>query len=149
MVVENPTWGAPRFHGELLMLGFWSLWKNHLSLDETGVERSRTSQTLARLPSKPQGSDCGHGLLHRANDHLWRALLLLVISHGRRRIPALQRHEASDQLWVVQRLREAFPFELAPRFLIFDRDAKYRVDVPVAVRSLKLSPVQSGPISTW
>ena len=28
-------------------------------------------------------------------------------------------------LWVVQQLREAFPFELAPRFLIFDRAAKY------------------------
>jgi hypothetical protein len=35
-------------------------------------------------------------------------------------------------LWVVQQLREAFPFELAPRFLIFDRDANYRVEVPVA-----------------
>jgi hypothetical protein len=22
MVTENPTWGAPRIHGELLMLGF-------------------------------------------------------------------------------------------------------------------------------
>jgi hypothetical protein len=22
MVAENPTWGAPRIHGELLMLGF-------------------------------------------------------------------------------------------------------------------------------
>jgi putative transposase len=22
MVAENPTWGAPRVHGELLMLGF-------------------------------------------------------------------------------------------------------------------------------
>jgi putative transposase len=23
MVAENPTWGAPRIHGELLMLGFY------------------------------------------------------------------------------------------------------------------------------
>ena len=31
MVAENPTWGAPRIHGELLMLGF--------DLSETTVSR--------------------------------------------------------------------------------------------------------------
>ena len=36
------------------------------------------------------------------------------------------------------------PSELAPRFLIFERDAKCGVEVPVAV---KLSPIQLGPIS--
>jgi len=35
MVVENPTWGAPRIHGELLMLGF------DISLDETSAEGRR------------------------------------------------------------------------------------------------------------
>jgi putative transposase len=64
MVAENPTWGAPRIHGELLMLGFDLCGENDLSLDETGAERSRASQTLARLHSKPQGGDCGHGFLH-------------------------------------------------------------------------------------
>ena len=39
MIVENPTWGAPRIHGELRMLGF-DLSENHLALDETGTERS-------------------------------------------------------------------------------------------------------------
>lgn len=39
-------------------------------------------------------------------------------------------------LWIVQQLREAFPFELVPRFLNFDRDAKYGLEVPVAVRSI-------------
>jgi putative transposase len=72
----------------------------------------------------------------------------LVISHGRRRILHFNVTKHPTSLWAVQQLREAFPFELVPRFLIFDRDAKYRVEVPVAVRSLKLSPVQSGPIST-
>ena len=37
MVVENPTWGAPRIHGELLMLGFDVSELNGLSLDETSA----------------------------------------------------------------------------------------------------------------
>jgi hypothetical protein len=28
-------------------------------------------------------------------------------------------------MWIVPQLREAFPFEPTPRFLVFDRDAKY------------------------
>jgi hypothetical protein len=28
MVVENPTWGAPRIHGELRMLGFDVGWRS-------------------------------------------------------------------------------------------------------------------------
>jgi hypothetical protein len=35
---------------------------------------------------------------------------------------------------IVQQLREAFPFESAHRFLIFDRDAKYGLEVPIVVR---------------
>jgi transposase InsO family protein len=46
-------------------------------------------------------------------------------------------------------LREAFPFDAAPRFLIFNRDAKYRLEVPAAVRSLKINPVQTSFESPW
>ena len=35
---------------------------------------------------------------------------------------------------------EASKFESASRFLIFDRDAKYGLKIPVAVRSLRMSP---------
>ncbi len=40
MVAENPTWGAPRIHGELLMLGFDLSLENDLTLDETSAQRS-------------------------------------------------------------------------------------------------------------
>ena len=52
-------------------------------------------------------------------------------------------------MWIVQQLREAFPFGSAPRFLIFDRDAKYGLEVSVAVRSLKMSPVRTSFESPW
>jgi putative transposase len=45
--------------------------------------------------------------------------------------------------------REVFPFESSARFLIFDRDAKYGLEVPAAVRSLKISPVRTSFESPW
>jgi hypothetical protein len=44
---------------------------------------------------------------------------------------------------------QAFPFESRPRFLIFDRDAKYGLEVPAAVRSLKMSPARTSFQSPW
>jgi hypothetical protein len=48
-----------------------------------------------------------------------------VIAHDRRRILHCNVTKHPTSLWVVQQLREAFPFGSAPRFLIFDRDRKY------------------------
>ena len=72
-----------------------------------------------------------------------------VISHDRRRILHFNvtKHPTSSR--IIQQLREAFPFESTSRFLIFDRDAKYGLEVPVAVRSLKMSPVRTSFESPW
>jgi transposase InsO family protein len=74
---------------------------------------------------------------------------LFVIGHARRRILHFNVTGHPTSSWIVQQLREAFPFESAPRFLIFDRDAKYGFEVPIAVRALKISPVRSSFESPW
>src|SRR5260370_11008340 len=67
-----------------------------------------------------------------------------VIRHGRRRILHFNvtKHPASS--WIVQQLREAFPFGSAPRFVIVDRDAKYGLEGPAAVRCLRPKPVRTS-----
>src|SRR6516164_490353 len=67
---------------------------------------------------------------------------LFVIGHDRRRILHFNvtKHPASQ--WIVQQLGEAFPFDSAPRFLIFDRDSKYGAEVPDAVRSMTITPLR-------
>ena len=72
-----------------------------------------------------------------------------VISHDRRRILHFNVTRNPTSSWIIQQLREAFPFESAPRFLIFDRDAKYGLEVPEAVRSLKISPLRTSFQSPW
>jgi len=51
--------------------------------------------------------------------------------------------------WIIQQLREAFPYQSAPRFLIFDRHAKYGLEVPIAVRSMAIRPVRTSFQSPW
>jgi putative transposase len=51
--------------------------------------------------------------------------------------------------WIVQQLRQAFPYESAPRFLLFDHDQKYGLEVPAALRSLPINGVQTSFASPW
>jgi putative transposase len=46
-------------------------------------------------------------------------------------------------------LREAFPFQSAPKFLIFDRDSKFSLAVAAMVRSLGVSPIRTSFQSPW
>ena len=134
MVVENSTWGAPRIHGELLMLGF-------------DVSERTISRCMKRAPRDPEPARRWLTFLrnHRqaiaAMDFFTVPTItfsslycFLVISHDRRRILHFNITKHPTSSWIVQQLREAFPFGSAPRFVIFDRDAKYGLEVPAAVR---------------
>jgi hypothetical protein len=46
-----------------------------------------------------------------------------AIAHGRRRIPHFNVTRHPTSAWVAQQLREAFPYDTAPKYLINDRDA--------------------------
>jgi hypothetical protein len=72
-----------------------------------------------------------------------------IISHDRRRILHcnVTRHPTSS--WIMQQLREAFPYQSAPRFLISDRDAKYGLEVPAAVRCMNITAVRTSWRSPW
>jgi putative transposase len=149
MVAENPTWGAPRIHGELLKLGF------HLS--ETTVSR-----WLRRIPRTPDPTKRWLTFLrnHReaiaAMDFFTVPTLtfgilycFFVIGHDRRKILRFNVTRNPNALWIVQQMREAWPYVPAPRFLLFDRDSKFGTDVISAVRDLGSQPTRTAFRSPW
>jgi putative transposase len=149
MVAENPTWGAPRIHGELLMLGF-------------DVSERTISRWMKRAPRDPEPEKRWLAFLRNHREAIaamdfftvptitFRVLYcFFVISHDRRRILHVNVTEHPTSEWIVQQLRQAFPFDAAPRFLIFDRDAKYGIDVPAAVQSLGITPLRTSFESPW
>ncbi len=149
MVAENPTWGAPRIHGELLMLGF-------------DISERTISRWMKRAPRDPEPAKRWLVFLRNHREAIAAmdfftvptitfGLLycFFVVSHDRRRILHFNVTKHPTSLWVVQQLREAFPFDSAPLFLIFDRDGKYGIEVPTAARSLGIRPVQTSFESPW
>jgi putative transposase len=125
MAAENPTWGAPRIHGELLMLGF-------------KISESTVSRWLRQMPRNPDLQKCRLTFLrnHRkaiaAMDFFAVPTLtfgvlycFFVIGHDRRKVLHFNVTRNPSALWIVQQMPEAWPYASAHRFLIFDRDSKF------------------------
>src|SRR5438105_6581980 len=71
--------------------------EDHLPLDAPSAQRSRASQTLARLSAKPSRSHCRHGFLYGPHDHFPCALLLFRHQPRPPTRAAFQRHTTSLQ----------------------------------------------------
>ncbi len=80
-----------------------------------------------------------------------------VIRHDRRKILHFNATEHPTSPWVVQQLREAFPEDTAPRYLILDRDKKFGTDVTEMLKAMEIriqrtayrSPWQNGVAERW
>jgi len=46
--------------------------------------------------------------------------------------------------WVIQQLREAFPYETVPRYLVFDRDSTFSPAVVGAVKTFGTKPKRTA-----
>ncbi|MDP6980412.1 MAG: integrase core domain-containing protein [Myxococcota bacterium] len=72
-----------------------------------------------------------------------------VIAHGRRELLHFGVTEHPTSSWVIQQLREAFPDETAPRFLIFDNDSIFSDRVTDSIQNLGIEPRRTAFRSPW
>src|SRR5260370_15514970 len=75
--------------------------------------------------------------------------VFLVLAHDRRRIVHFNVTAHPTAEWTGQQLREAFPFEEVPRYLLRDRDGIFGADFTKEVRNLGIEEVLSAPRSPW
>jgi putative transposase len=75
--------------------------------------------------------------------------VFLVLAHDRRRAPHFNvtSHPAAE--WTAQQLREAFPFDQAPRYLLRDRDQIFGGTFRAQVNDMRIKGVLSAPRSPW
>jgi transposase InsO family protein len=144
---ENPLWGAPRIHGELLMLGF-------------DVAQSTVSKYMLRGRTPP--SQSWKIFLHNHADAIAaidmcvvptvtfeRLFVFLVLGHGRRQLLwfDVTRHPTAE--WLARQITEAFPWGLAPRYLVRDNDRAYGHVFTARVCAMGIRDRPITPRSPW
>ena len=145
MSVENPLWGAPRIHGELLKLGFQ-------------VAQSTVAKYMAKRRGPPsQGWRTflrNHAPDIAAIDLFvvptigFRLLYGIVIMRlDRRRLLWTNVTANPTAEWIARQITEAFPWDEAPRHLLRDRDRSYGTVVIHRLRAIRDHP--TAPRSPW
>ena len=117
---NNPRWGAPRIHGELLKLG--------IEITEPTVarymvrHRKPPSQTWRTFLDNHVRNMVSVDFFTVPTVRFQVLYVFLVLAHERRRIVhfGVTAHPTAE--WTAQQVREAFPWDTAPRDLLRDRD---------------------------
>ena len=75
--------------------------------------------------------------------------VFVVLAHDRRRLLHFNVTEHPTAAWTGQQIREAFPWDTVPRFLLRDRDGVYGDQFVRVVRSLEIEQVLIAARSPW
>jgi transposase InsO family protein len=147
MSVENPLWGAPRIHGELLKLGF-------------EVAQSSIAKYMVKRRGPP--SQGWRTFLHNHAPDIaamdlfvvpaigFKPLYALVIVRlGRRDLVWINVTAHPTAEWVARQITEAFPWNEAPRYMIRDRDSIYGAIVTRRLRAMGIRDKPIAPASPW
>jgi transposase InsO family protein len=144
---ENPLWGAPRVHGELLKLGFEVA---QSSVAKYIVERcgppSQGWRTFLRNHAPNIAAmdlfvvpTIGFDLLYG----------LVIVRLARRDLVWINVTPHPTAEWIARQITEAFPWNEAPRYLIRDRDCVYGAAATRRLRAMGIRDKPIAPGSPW
>jgi transposase InsO family protein len=147
MSMENPLWGAPRIHGELLKLGF-------------EVAQSSVAKYMVKRRGPP-----GQGWLTFLRNHAPDIAAMdffvvptigfdllyafVVVRLDRRDLVWINVTRNPTAEWVARQITEAFPWDEAPQYLIRDRDRIYGAIVTRRLRAMGIRDKPTAAASPW
>jgi len=147
MALENPTWGAPQIHGQLLKLGY--------VLCQTTVENympirpKPPSQTWRTFLKNHAVDIVASDFFVVPNVTFCLLFVFILLDHDRRRIVHFNVTSSPSAAWTAQQIVNAFPEDTAPRFLLRDRDSIYGSAFQQRVENMGIEQVVIAPRSPW
>jgi transposase InsO family protein len=148
LALEN-GWGARKIHAELGKLGFtMSLASVSRYLPRQAPDRGKRQRWVTFLHNH---KDAIAAMDFFVVPTLSFRLLYVwsVIDHHRRRIIHFNVTTNPTAQWVTQQLRESFPDNSAPRYLIYDNDSIFSDEVKDAIKWFSIEPKRTAYRSPW
>ena len=147
MSIENPLWGAPRIHGELLKLGFEVAQSSVAKyIVKRRVPPSQGWRTFLRNHAPDIAAmdlfvvpTIGFDLLYA----------LVIVRLDRRDLVWINVTTNPTAEWVARQITEAFPWDMAPGYMIRDRDRVYGTVVTRRLRAKGIRDKPIAPASPW
>jgi transposase InsO family protein len=147
MSIENPLWGAPRIHGELLKLGF-------------EVAQSSVAKYMVKRrgpPSQGWGTFLRNHVPEIAAMDLFVVPTIgfdllyafIIIRLDRRDLAWINVTTHPTAEWIAHQITEAFPWNEVPHYLIRDRDRIYGTIVTRRLRAMGIRDKPIAPASPW
>jgi transposase InsO family protein len=147
MSTENVLWGAPRIHGELLKLGF-------------EVAQSSVAKYMVKrrgLPSQGWRSFLRNHAPEIAAMDLFVVPTIgfdllyafVIVRLDRRDLVWINVTTNPTAEWVARQITEAFPWDMAPGYMIRDRDRIYGIVVTRRLRAMGIRDKPTAPASPW
>ncbi len=149
MANENPTWGAPRIHGELLALG--------IEIDETTVsnylKRFRTgkppSQTWRTFLENHMHNTLAIDFFTVPTATFRVLYVFIVLLHKNRKVVHFNVTANPTSEWTAQQIVDASPWDSAPKYLLRDRDGIYGKVFQNRVRGMGIEEIKIAAKSPW
>ena len=145
---DNPLWGAPRIHGELLKLGI-GLSQRTVSKYMVPRPRRCAGQTWTSFLRNHLGQMVSVDFLTVPTVSFQVLYVFVVLSHARRQILHFNVTASPSAHWIAQQLREAFPFTSPPKYVLRDRDGLYGLEFQHLAQALGLEELRIAPRSPW
>jgi putative transposase len=146
MAQANPRWGAPRNHGELLILGIDVCQATVAKY--MGRPRQPPSQTWRTFLRNHIGQIVAADFFVVPTVTYRLLFVLVLLVHDRRRIRHIAVTAHPTAAWRAQQLREAFPWNEAPRYLLHDRDHAFD-RVGTMAKAMGMEEVLTAPRAPW
>jgi transposase InsO family protein len=147
MSIENPLWGAPRIHGELLKLGFEVA---QSSVAKYMIKRRRPpSQGWSTFLHNHAPDIAAMDLLVVPTIGFKLLYALVIVRLDRRDLVWINTTTNPTAEWVARQITEAFPWNEAPRYMIRDRDHIYGAVVTRRLRAMGIRDRPTAPASPW
>ena len=147
MSVENPLWGAPRIHGELLKLGIEVA--QSTVAEYMAKRRPGSSQTWKTFLRNHVAGIGGMDFLVVPTVNFRLMFVLVILRHERRRLISLSVTDHPAAEWIAHQITEAFLWDETPTHLIRDRDASYGHAVTRRLAAMGIRDHPIAPRSPW